>query len=286
MTSKVDLWMPIYIGDYLSATSRLSTEQHGAYLLLIMDYWKNGALPNDDHVLAQITRMTPTAWGNARSILQAFFSIENNLWIHARVEKEILKARDNREKTSARASKAATARWANKDATSNATSITQAMPKQCPSPSPSPSSLSLPLTSTSNKTTKDIATKVADGAFEEFWQHYPKKVGKGQAQKTWDKLKIKVIDEILNSLKWQRVCEQWQKDGGQFIPNPSTYLSQQRWLDEQPMPTKVIAYETPYQKSMRERVEEISPNIARKVSRPINFNFVEDIQDVITDQSN
>ena len=258
MTSKVDLWMPIYIGDYLSATSRLSTEQHGAYLLLIMDYWKNGALPNDDQVLAQITRMTPTAWGNARSILQAFFIIENNLWIHARVEKEILKAKENREKTSARASKAATARWANKDATSNATSITQAMPKQCPSPSPSPSSLSLPLTSTSNKTTKDIATKVADGAFEEFWQHYPKKVGKGQAQKTWDKLKIKVIDEILNSLKWQRVCEQWQKDGGQFIPNPSTYLSQQRWLDEQPMPTKVIAYETPYQKSKRDWVAEMT----------------------------
>jgi len=258
MTSKVDLWMPIYIGDYLSATSRLSTEQHGAYLLLIMDYWKNGALPNDDQVLAQITRMTPPAWGNARSILQAFFSIKNNLWIHARVEKEILKARDNREKTSARASKAATARWANKDATSNATSITQAMHKQCPSPSPSPSPSSLPLTSTSNKTIKDIATKVADGTFEEFWQSYPKKVGKGQAQKTWDKLKINVIDKILDALKWQRVCDQWQKDGGQFIPNPATYLSQQRWLDEQPMPTKIVPFETPYQKSKRDWVAEMT----------------------------
>ena len=41
-----------HIGDYLQDTTRLSTEQQGAYLLLIMDYWTNGPLPDDDAALA------------------------------------------------------------------------------------------------------------------------------------------------------------------------------------------------------------------------------------------
>jgi hypothetical protein len=53
--------MPLYVGDYLADTGRLTTEQPGAYLLLILDYWRNGALP-DDSILATICGLSATAW--------------------------------------------------------------------------------------------------------------------------------------------------------------------------------------------------------------------------------
>lgn len=149
--AKTDVWMPLYVADYLADTSRLTTVQHGAYLLLIMDYWRNGSLPDDDSILAQITKMQPDAWSNTRAYISKFFSIENGQWFHKRIEAEILKATDNAQKAHDRAVKAAQARWdkdnAQSNAASNATSNNDAVHVQCPSPSPSPSPKSKPCNS-------------------------------------------------------------------------------------------------------------------------------------------
>ena len=70
--------------------------------------------------------------------------------------------------------------------------------------------------------------------FEKFWSSYPKKVGKGAAFKTWKSLNgtRPEVDEIVRVIEKQKQSEQWKKQGGQFIPNPQTWLNQERWLDE------------------------------------------------------
>lgn len=92
MSAKADAWMPLYVADYRKDTARLTTEQHGAYLLLIMDYWVGGPLPDDDVALAQITRLEGRQWKRHRPALERFFQIANGQWAHKRVEEEREKA--------------------------------------------------------------------------------------------------------------------------------------------------------------------------------------------------
>jgi uncharacterized protein YdaU (DUF1376 family) len=137
-TNSTKLWMPVYVADYLADTARLTTEQHGAHLLLLFDYWRNGALPDDDATLARVCRLSADAWSMHGALLRSFFfEGEDGLLHQKRIDAEIAKAQLNRAASVTRAKKAAQARWS-KDAPSNAPSIPQAMPEQCPSPSPIP----------------------------------------------------------------------------------------------------------------------------------------------------
>jgi len=76
-------------------------------------------------------------------------------------------------------------------------------------------------------------TKPKDASdFERFWTAYPKKIGKLDASKSWERAKGKPpIDQIIDILENQKASKQWQKDNGQYIPNPSTWLNQGRWED-------------------------------------------------------
>ena len=68
-------------------------------------------------------------------------------------------------------------------------------------------------------------------SFTEFWKNYPRKIGKGAAEKAWEKHKPD-LPTVLPALKRDRATEQWRKDNGRFIPNPATWLNQRRWEDE------------------------------------------------------
>jgi uncharacterized protein YdaU (DUF1376 family) len=87
-------WMPLYIGDYLRKTRHLSLAEHGAYLLLIMHYWDNGPLPNDDAKLAHILGVPLRRFRSLSVPVRSYFTEANakQLLRHNRLDEELEKA--------------------------------------------------------------------------------------------------------------------------------------------------------------------------------------------------
>lgn len=80
--SRSDVWFPLYVGDYLADTMRLTTIQHGAYLLLLMEYWKSGPLPDDDDQLAATAKLDRKTWDRIAPGVRRFFSLEADGFLH------------------------------------------------------------------------------------------------------------------------------------------------------------------------------------------------------------
>jgi len=82
------------------------------------------------------------------------------------------------------------------------------------------------------------------GQFDVFWECYPKKVGKKEAKKAWEKAKDKpTIDAVIEAVEMQKQSQAWIKDNGQYIPNPATWINQGRW-DDQPEAFKPVRKES------------------------------------------
>jgi uncharacterized protein YdaU (DUF1376 family) len=93
MKSDTGQWMPLYWADYFADTTHLTTEEHGAYLLLIGAYWRrNSPLPDDKSFLASLTKMTVRRFNSVRDKLSDMFVLVDGLWYHVRVEYELLRS--------------------------------------------------------------------------------------------------------------------------------------------------------------------------------------------------
>lgn len=77
--------------------------------------------------------------------------------------------------------------------------------------------------------------------FDRFWLAYPRKTAKPQAAKAFARLRVDepLLARMLEALALQSRSDQWQRDQGQFIPHPSTWLNARRWEDEAaPLPSQ------------------------------------------------
>ena len=86
---------------------------------------------------------------------------------------------------------------------------------------------------------------ITPSQFAQFWQAYPKKVDKGKALSVWKKLCARPIKDrptllqVKRAIHRQQKSDRWQNP--QFIPHPTTWLNQSRWLDD---PKEMKEYRT------------------------------------------
>ena len=264
MTNKTDIWMPLYVADYLSSTTRLTTEQHGAYLLLIIDYWKSGRLPDDDSILANVTRLSMDAWAKHRGVLQGFFEVSNGEWIHSRIEKEIEKSGDLKLAQIKKSILGNYVKYGKIDqrvetdlvlkewwAIESLRHSPKDSPKAPPSPSPSPTHLS--------KDKKNTATKVAcpSDVGEQVWDDWLALRKAKKAPVTETALKSARREAEKAGISLNAFLTIWCARGSQGL--------EASWLksDEKQMQT-----ETVYQRAMRLKMEEAVPSIAKRAPEP------------------
>lgn len=82
-------YIQFYIADYLADTMHLSTEEHGAYLLLIFNYWQTGK-PLPKNRLSVISRLSKEQWCLIEGTLSEFFVDDGTHWVHLRIERDLL----------------------------------------------------------------------------------------------------------------------------------------------------------------------------------------------------
>lgn len=210
VTGKVDIWMPIDIGDYIADTLDFTTEEHGAYLLLIFAYWKNrGPLPDDDRRLRTIAKLSLHKWKKTRPVLVQKFRVENGLWHHKRIDAELHKAAENQGR---RRAQTQAARQAKAAQTSSVT--------ETPLPSPSPSTESPSLRSGVSKRGPPVAKANGVAPWEiqqavDLWNGLAGDVGLPRCEKLTKARRTKLRNRIRDAGGldgWQEALEKIRGD--------------------------------------------------------------------------
>jgi uncharacterized protein YdaU (DUF1376 family) len=202
--------MQLYTSDYLADTAHLTTEEHGAYLLLLMNYWQRGKpLDNTDGRLAHVARLSAERWKAVEPILAEFFMIDGTTWVQARIERDLDKIRDKSSKLAANGSIGGSKRQANA--------------KQ------------MPIYEEEEEDKEEDEDNKKISSFDAFWTAYPRKTAKGAATAAWVKaLKKATAEEIIKAAHAYR--DDPNREEG-FTAHASTWLNQERWLDG-PLPQK------------------------------------------------
>ena len=233
-------YMQLYVADYLGDTRHLTTEQHGAYLLLLMTMWRSdGVLSDEPAKLARIAGLTVARWVKISDDVLAFFTPCEGGITQGRLAAELTIADEKSEKRSlsGKAGARAKALKANKASSANASRSL----KHSPEPEPEREANA----SLSIARTGPTATEIARG-FVLFWTEYPKRVGKDAAAKSFANAMRRAggsdpLETIMDGLR--RALPGW--DDPQFIPNPTTWLNQGRWEDDAPSPRTGIRHDRP-----------------------------------------
>ena len=235
-------YFPFYPKDFAgdAVVELMSTEAVGAYVLLMCQAGHEdpaGSIPDDDRKLARWARLSASEWSGVRNdVLAAFTTGDDGRLYQPRMVRE----HDTFCIKSNKASESAKRRWdRERDRKSKEsqplTESKNALRTHCEGNARASES-----GSGSNSTSEK---KEDSKQFTAFWSAYPNKVGKGTARKAWAKNHgDKIAGEVMAGLARMKRCQQWMKDGGQFVPHPTTWLNRHGWEDEPVVPGQLAEY--------------------------------------------
>jgi hypothetical protein len=172
-------------------------------------------LDNSNERLSHVARLSPEEWAEAKPTLEEFFIVEDNLWTHARVEDDLEKIREKSAKASFAGRRSVVARGMNERSTNAEQSLNHKEEDK--------------------EEDKDINKKEL---FVDFWNVYPLKVGKGAAQKAFEKA-IRTTDADIIIKGALRYKSDPNRVPG-YTAHASTWLNAQRWLDD-PLPQRNLS---------------------------------------------
>lgn len=210
-------FMQLYVSDFIGDTLHLSTEQIGAYMLLLMAMWNaGGKLPADDAKLARVTRMSLKKWNAISGDMMSFFDIADGSISHHRLTKELQKS-ESKSQSRASAGAAGGNAKALKDKEARVANAT-----------PEPQHLPDTITRESSSSLRSEETRELKAEFDsDFWPVYPNKVGKPDALKSFLKARQRVdLETMIAGLR----AYVGKTDDRPWC-NPATWLNQDRWND-------------------------------------------------------
>jgi len=214
--------MPLWTDAYLADTTDLSAEEHGVYLLLLMAAWRSPdcSLPNDDIRLSRMARIGVKKWQKMRPVMQRFFTVSDNGW----TQKRLLAERSRVETSRSQASQAGKASALKRQQTKSTDVATE-----------QPTKVQESISISRKIEPKGSIPPISPTDFDEWYQAYPHKVGKGAARKAYaTALKKTDHQTLIRGVEIYRGT----KPPDRPWCNPATWLNQERWTDE-PEPPNV-----------------------------------------------
>ena len=205
-------WYERHPTDYKNDTWHLSLAEHGAYTLLLDHYYANECpLPNDDRALSSICNCSVEEWLNVRHNVIAFFNAKNGKLRQKNCDKIISKSYKHRNDSAKRSAKYRK----NKAPVTHDKRVSHASTGQD--------------STVQYKTVKKeegILIKPFDG-FPEFWEVYPRKLGKKKSQDAYkaalNKTTHKIIFDAVNA--YIGVVDLT------YCKHPATWLNGECWND-------------------------------------------------------
>jgi len=233
-------YFPFYVSDFDGDTRHMSVESIGIYIRLLIYQWINGKIPGSEPMMVRIAGcghdQFMESWEN--EIGTCFEKFDDGPVVSYRnkrlqIERDkVLAATEQR-------------RQAGKKSGESRRKTSKKQPHRTgvPFPFEREGNETATIQSHNHNQSKD---KPID-RFAEFWETYPKKSGKKPCLAKWKARRLdRLADQIIQNVR-DRIegDSQWLRG---FVPNPLTFINQDRWDDP-------IQEETAGEKTQRTRTE-------------------------------